>query len=107
VPAGNKLQKIMEDATQTPQEIWNYDAAAADIVGGPVLSGWNVIYAGLSNGRYIAVDDADGTILNGHWPYYCGAADSVNAGPWIDNDAGCVMFGTNGGKLDAFPLEQP
>lgn len=99
VAAGKTVKKITESGS-TASVAWT--STASDTVrSGPILYN-NVVYFGCDGGYYYAVSDADGAVLT-DWPY-TEATGNATSGPWIDIK-GRVIFGTDGGDLDAFDPE--
>ncbi|MFC1584360.1 DNRLRE domain-containing protein [Fibrobacterota bacterium] len=104
VAVENNVKKVSDNGSGIAATVdWAYDAL--DTVNAAPLPWDTVVYFGRQGGRYYAIDDnASSAATMTNWPY-SDASDDADAGPWISEDAGLVIFGTAGGNLDAFTLE--
>jgi fibronectin-binding autotransporter adhesin len=99
--AGSYVYKIADNGGSAG-ETWFYNALST-VNSGPIPYG-GTVYFGRSTGNYYAIKDADGSTRAG-WPRTLGSGNA-SAGPWVDVSNDQVIFGTTGGNLDAFDLEQ-
>ena len=96
--AGSSIQKVQGGGSP----IWTYDAGAT-ITAGPIAMN-SVIYFGTSNGTYYAIRDNGSTCsLVTKWPVT--TATGKCTAILIDQILNRVIFSTDGGRLDAFPLQ--
>ncbi|MFC1586211.1 Ig-like domain-containing protein [Fibrobacterota bacterium] len=82
---------------------WSFGTSATTINSGAVISS-SKVYFGDDSGDYWAFTDVATPDTVSTWPYTA-SSDNANAGPWISEDSSMVVFGTDGGDLDAFALE--
>jgi hypothetical protein len=96
--AGTTIQKVQGGGSP----VWTYNALAT-ITAGPVAMN-GVIYFGTSNGNYFAVRDNGPTCsIVTKWPVSIATGNCMNV--WVDQTLNRVIFSTDGGNLDAFPLQ--
>ena len=95
VADGTTIQKVQGGGL-----VWTYNAWAT-ITAGPIVMN-NIVYFGTNNGNYFAVHD-NGSIVVPGWPV--NTATGKCTGVWIDQILNRVIFSTDGGNLDAFPLQ--
>jgi hypothetical protein len=100
IAAGSTVQQV-RDAGATGSVVWTYTAAGT-VNSGPVCQGGTTLYFGANNGWYYAIDRTNHQVIT-NWPYR-GAIGNANAGPWINEKLNKVVFGTDGGNIDAFTL---
>ncbi len=98
--AGNYVYKIQDQGTSA-SETWKFDASAA-VNSGPIYCN-GTVYFGRKNNNYYAINDTTG-VVRSSWPY-SSATGNASSGPWIDQANSQVLFGTDGGDLDAFPQQ--
>jgi hypothetical protein len=95
--AGTAVQKV-----QGGSVVWTYDVGAT-ITGGPIMMN-SVVYFGTSTGKYYAARDNGATYAPvAKWPVTTASGSCTCV--WIDQTNSRVIFSTDGGNLDAFPLQ--
>jgi outer membrane protein assembly factor BamB len=100
--AGNYVYKIAGLASSA-EEKWNCDVS--DVVSSGPIYYRGTVYFGRNNGRYYAVNAANGSgAVKTGWPCTL-TSGHASAGPWLDLWNSRVIFGTQGGYLDAFALD--
>ncbi len=97
VASGTAVQKV-----QGATVLWTDDVGAT-ITGGPVMMN-SVVYFATSSGMYYAArDNGASYTAAAQWPVSTAAGTCT--GIWIDRTNSRVVFGTDNGNLDAFPLQ--
>jgi hypothetical protein len=101
IAASKKVQRITDNGGSASID-WTFDAGDT-VASGPIIFNGKV-YFGRNGGRYYSItDNGTGATLNSTWPY-TGSSGNANVGPWIDAYNNRAIFGSTGGKLDAFTL---
>jgi hypothetical protein len=96
--AGTTIQKVQGGGSP----VWTYSAGTT-ITAGPIAMN-TVVYFGTSNANYYAVRDNGSTCaLVTKWPVTTGTGKCTDI--WIDQTNNRVIFATDGGSVDAFPLQ--
>jgi hypothetical protein len=99
--ASKKVQRITDNGASASID-WTYDAADT-VASGPIIFN-GTVYFGRNGGRYYAItDNGTSASLVNKWPY-TGSSGNANVGPWMDITNNRAIFGSTGGKLDAFTL---
>ncbi len=100
VATGTNVESVEDQGASSNLE-WTYPLAYT-VNSGPLLVD-TVVYFGSTSGRYHAISKNTRNEI-AKWPY-TGASGNASLGPWVPGIRGRIIFGTDGGNLDAFDLQ--
>jgi hypothetical protein len=100
--AGSTIDKVSDNGSGAAATLdWSFNATST-VNSGPIpISSSSRVYFGRSDGSYYAITDQVSPGVVSGWPY-SGGEGNASTGPWLNQSGTLVIFGSSGGKVQAF-----